>query len=373
MRKTLSLAILLAAWALGFGSDASAASSGSDAAVISAILAPQSGAALAAVKSVRAQSRLSSTLPEAQLDDHLARLLEWTVNAYAQSGNLHLLADAPDARNGRGLVNARLRVLQQTYWLQDNALYGERAFDEYAPALGKTLADSWRTKWNQTFPRLCPVTQSSYVVGIVPPYDSSGSVAEPRCRLTRPGPWQFFHMTQYPDPKQADFETRQFPIIGTDHPVDAANQTHLAPIQSTSVRDLLKYGCLRQADLGNIGLARQMFGLALAQWDGNGFKNAKNEFGQLVGIYWTRDLTFALLCANAIGAGAQNDWGQGVTKSAIEQKLWASQSPSGGIWTNYCEGANCADGFTPSIAKQTNEIAPLVLLAYGPNIWKPAH
>lgn len=325
-------------------------------------------AALVQVRQARARSGLTSSLPEAQLDASLARLLQWVQRSYAASGPRALLPDAPEATNGAGASNARLQALQQTYWLQDNALYGEGALAAYDPPLAAALGRSWRLAWDRTFPRLCPDTQSGYAIGRPAPYDLDAKPADARCRLPRPGAWQYFRMHQYPEPKDPGFDALPRPIIGTDHPVDANGQTQMAAIRNDAVRDLLKYGCLRQATLGNRELAGQMFDLALAQWDGHGFVNANRRASAGSGLYWTRDLAFALMCANAIGRGQGARLGANVTKADVEQRLWKAQAGSGGVWTNYCEGPQCA-AYIPATAKLTNEIAPLVLLAYGPNVW----
>jgi hypothetical protein len=344
--------------------------------IISALNSPQSDAALSAVREARGKSGLVSTLSESNLDLLLAKLLRWVVRDYADSGSLRLLSDAPEGKNGKGASNSRLVALQRTYWLQNNALYGAQALLDYEPPLGRILSGSWRTKWQQYFPQFCPDTESGVVVGRLPAYENSSSTTDARCRFPKPGVWQFFVMIQHPSPNDPGFDTLPKPLIGTDYPGDANGPARLETISRTSARDLLKYGCLRQALVGNIGVARQMFDLALAQWDGDGFVDAKNGAGgKLAGIYYSRDIAFALLCANAAGEGGQESWGNQhpVSKSAIERRLWGSQSPTGGIWTNYC-GASAAarcTGNIPPMAKQTNEIAPLVLLAYGPNIWKP--
>ena len=213
--------------------------------VIAAIELPQANGALAAVRKVRAGSPLSSTLPESELDQRLAKLLSWVVRDYANSGPLRLPSGVPEGKNARGQSSVRLATLQHTYWLQDNALYMAAAFEQYAPVLGRDLSDSWRSKWQQYFPSLCPDTQSDYVIGQLPEYDTASTVADPRCRLPRPDAWQFFRMHQYPDPADPQFDTRPGPIIGTDHPMDTQGRTELAPINRRSSRNLLKYGCLR--------------------------------------------------------------------------------------------------------------------------------
>jgi hypothetical protein len=346
---------------------------------LAAILAPGSTGATAAVQRARADSGLVSTLLDGELDARLAKLLQWVVRDYANSGPLGLLSAAPEGRNAEGRSNTRLLTLQKTYWLQDNSLYGAAALDEYVPVLGKLLSESWRNMWQKSFANFCPDTQSDYAIGRIPPYDH-GVVQDPRCRLPRPGVWQFFREYQYPSPADPQFDSLPKPIFGTDYPAGPEGATRLAPITRRSPRNLLKYGCLRQVLLGNGAVARQMFDLALADWDGSGFITPKNNpqlDGRLSGVYWTRDLAFALLCGNALGLGRESEWGgqQRVAKSSIERELWNAQSSTGGFWTNYC-GATaagsrpCSAGQKiPAFAKQTNEIAPLVLLAYGPNIW----
>jgi hypothetical protein len=349
-------------------------------AALAEIASPQMAGDLAAVRQARAHAGLVSTLPEGELDQHLARLLRWVVQDYARSGPLRLLSDLPEGQNAAGQSNGRLQALRQTYWLEDNSLYGAAALLEYVPVLGRILTDQWHGKWQQVFPDRCRDTQSVYVIGQVPEYDRSSIPADPKCRLPPPGAWQFFRMHQYPDPDSGDFDSLPKPIIATDHPRDPHGNVEMAPITRSVPRNLLKYGCLRQVMLGNHATAQQMFDLALAGWNGNGFVLPKNEPGaRLSGIYWTRDLAFALLCANALGEGGQLAWGaeKQVPKASIESRLWSAQSASGGIWTNTCgDPPNpsrwCAGGAkVPAIAKQTNEISPLVLLAYGPDIWQP--
>jgi hypothetical protein len=352
-----------------------------EAAVTAAVAGPQLAAALAGVQRLRSAAGLASTLPEGDLDQRLARLVRWVVQDYANSASLRLLSALPDGRNAAGESNARLRALQHTYWLQDNSLYGGAALNEYVPVLGRILTEEWQKKWVQLFPGFCRETESVVVVGRLPAYDTGGISLDPRCRLPRPGAWEFFRMHQYPDTRDGDFDTLPKPIIGTDYPADSQNRTQMATITPDSPRNLLKYGCLRQVLLGNEAVAKRMFDLALTHWDGKGFIDRKNDpesGGRLAGIYWTRDVAFALLCANALGEGRQSAWGaQGqVTKASIENRLWSAQSDAGGIWTNtcgdppnssrWCNGA----GKLPTVAKQTNEIAPLVLLAYGPNLWQ---
>ena len=330
------------------------------------------GKALSAVESVRSSSPLVSSLSPNDLNRRLARLLQWVVRDYANSGELRLLSAVPEGVNGAGTTNARLRTLEKTYWLQDNSLYGAQALLEYVPPSGRILSDSWRSKWEEKYPSFCPDSESDVVVGRLPAYDGGEGAGDPRCRLPRPGAWEMLRMGQYPRPAEADFDTLQTPIIGTDYP-----SAKIVPISKTSPRDLLKYGCLRQVLLGNHGTAQEMFDLALAQWDGAGFvepKSRRDSDDSPAGIYWARDLAFALMCANALGEGGLQNWGtqRQVPKASIERKLWSSQSSSGGIWTNYCGAAGirtCGPGSIPPIAKQTNEIAPLVLLAYGKNIW----
>jgi hypothetical protein len=330
-----------------------------------------------AVEDVRRTSPFVSTLPSDDLTTRLAGMLRWMVRDYANSGALRLLSAAPDGTNAAGATNTRLRTLQHTYWLQDNALYGAGAWLQYAPPLGRLLSESWQSKWARQFPDLCPGSQSDMVVGTAPAYDGGPGALEARCRIPRPGVWQMLRMRQFPSPDDDDFDRRPLPIIGTDHPGVPA-ETDVVAIGRSSTRDLLKYGCLRQVVLGNLEAAQEMFDLALAQWDGNGFLEAKNRHnatGRSGGLYWTRDLAFAALCANALGQGGQKTWGRvvRVEKALIEQRLWATQAGNGGLWTNYCVGSaseKCQASLIPRMAKETNEIVPLVLLVYGKNIWQ---
>lgn len=218
------------------------------------------------------------------------------------------------------------------------------------------------------------------VVGQLPAYENFNAPLDARCRLSPPGAWEFYRMHTYPvQDSNPAFDSRSKPIIGTDYPGDEnGGPAELKRLSKGDARALLKYGCMRQVLLGNNNLARQMFNLALAKWDGDGFANARNRpGGRIPGIYFTRDLAFTLICANALGEGNQQSWGEqhSVSKAEIEQRLWAAQSITGGIWTKYCgrAAARCRNSDIPPVAKQTNEIAPLVLIAYGPNIWKPKH
>ena len=338
----------------------------------------EDSSALKAVEAARHDSPLVSALPASELNQRLARVLQWVVRDYADSGDMRLLSAVPDAVNGAGRSNRRLQQLQKTYWLEDNSVYGARALLEYAPPLGRILTDSWRRAWNQHFPAFCPDSESNVVVGELAAYDGGRGSGEARCSLPRPGAWQMLRMRQYPDPASGEFDALPTPIIGTDYPGDARGNAELTPIERTAPRDLLKYGCLRQVLLGDRATARQMFDLALDQWDGSGFIEPKNREGNLSGVYWTRDLAFALMCANALGEGGASSWGSHaqVPKAEIEQRLWSAQAPRGGIWTNYCGRAGssfCRGAPVPPFAKQTNEIAPLVLLAYGRNIWAGPH
>jgi hypothetical protein len=348
--------------------------------LISALSRADSSEALAAVSAVRQSSRFVSTLATRDLENRLAQLLQWVVRDYANSGELRLLSAVPEGVNGAGRKNQRVQQLQRTYWLEDNAVYGAAALLQYVPPLGRILSDSWRRAWDEHFPMFCPDTESDVVVGQLAGFDGGRGNSDPRCALPRPTAWQMLRMHQYPDPARSNFDALPTPIIGTDYPADESGKNaEIVSIRRTVPRDLFKYGCLRQVLLGDRATAQQMFDLALGQWDGSGFLEPKNRDpnGNLAGVFWTRDLAFAALCANALGQGDAASWGSSaVAKAVIEQRLWSTQSATGGMWTNYCGAQsrypNCPPA-PPTMAKQTNEIAPLVLLAYGKNIWVGPH
>jgi hypothetical protein len=328
-------------------------------------------AAAQAVLSVRNDSAMLSTLSPNDLNTRLSKLLRWIIRSYADSRDLRLLPAVPDGKNAAGLSNFHLQALQKTFWLQDNSLYGAAAIAEYLPPLGRILGESWRRHWAEVFGSLCPDTESDVVVGRLPGYDTGDVNSDIRCNFPRPGPWEMFPMQQFPRPDGPNFDGQTKPIIGTDYPDAKA-----VPINRGSARALLKYGCLRQVLLGNRTLALEMFDLALQEWDGTGFASSRNHSDHLDGsrgVYSTRDLAFALLCANALGQGNTQYFGSQsrVSKAVIEARLWAAQSDSGGVWTNYCESPSCSTNIVPPFAKLTNEIAPLVLLAYGRAIWTP--
>lgn len=376
----LALPFWLAGSAPSVAQMATAADYDQEKSLITAISRVDSSEALAAVRAARQNSQFVSTLAAGDLEGRLVRLLQWVVRDYANSGDLRLLSAVPDGLNGAGRRNRRLQQLEKTYWLEDNAVYGAGALLEYVPSLGRILSDSWRRAWDKHFPMFCPDTESDVVVGQLAGFDGGKGGGDPRCALPRPSAWQMLRMRQYPDPATSDFDALPTPIIGTDYPADGSGKNaEIISIKQTVPRDLLKYGCLRQVLLGDRATAQQMFDLALGQWNGSGFLEPKNRDpnGNLAGVFWTRDVAFAALCANALEQGNAASWGSSaVPKAAIEQKLWSSQSATGGMWTNYCGGQskypNCPPA-PPTMAKQTNEIAPLVLLAYGKNIWVGSH
>lgn len=70
--------------------------------------------------------------------------------------------------------------------------------------------------------------------------------------------------------------------------------------------------------------------------------------------YYTRHLAYALIAESALEVAIP-----ATKRSEIENQLWTLQDKDGGIWTDYNR-----DGSLPDRAKKTNEIGPLVLLAY---------
>jgi hypothetical protein len=319
-------------------------------------------AGLVAAASFAGDIPLGSNTAVAAVDPRLTNLLNWLLAAFNRSGNLQLLPDCPSATTFGGHANKHLSQLQQTYWLEDNCIYGEGALLQWAPTIGQALSASWRARFTQTFPKFCINTVGGPVIGVIPAFD--GGPFGP-CGLPKPGIWQKLKVYSYPDPSSPGFDHLPLPIIATDYPGQADGVTGTIQPLGSDPRDLFKYGCLRQVVLGNSTDASTMFDLGLASWDGNGFAHSGTP-----GVYHSRDLAFALICANALGrlANVYLDTAGKVARAAVEAALWKCQASDGGMWTNYTAG-----GRIGSLAKETCEIAPLVLLAYGNNIWAPPH
>jgi hypothetical protein len=186
----------------------------------------------------------------------------------------------------------------------------------------------------QTFPKFCINTVSGPVIGVIPAFD--GGPFGP-CGLPKPGIWQKLKVYSYPDPSSPGFDYLPLPIVGTGYPgqADGVTGTLEAISAQSSARDLFKYGCLRQVVLGNSTDASTMFDLGLASWDGNGFAHSGTP-----GVYHSRDLAFALICANALGrlANVYLDTAGKVARAAVEAALWKCQASDGGMWTNYTAG-----------------------------------
>jgi len=207
---------------------------------------------------------LGSNTAVAALDPRLISLLNWLIAAYTRSGTLHLLPDCPSATTFGGRTNKHLSQLQQTYWLEDNCIYGEGALLQWAPTIGQALSASWRARVTQTFPKFCINTVSGPVIGVIPAFD--GGPFGP-CGLPMPGIWQKLKVYSYPDPSSPGFDYLPLPIIATGYPgqADGVTGTLEAISAQSSARDLFKYGCLRQVVLGNSTDASTMFDLGLAR------------------------------------------------------------------------------------------------------------
>lgn len=384
-----------------------------------------SGCANALVQNARANSSFPSTLTSSTLNANLALLLKWTVKDLMNSCintqstiKLALPSDSPTGTNAAGATNAQLTVLSNTYWLGDNAIYDAAALQQYTTYIGTQLYNDYTANWGTTLPNgvvnytanICNENMSQYAAGSLPLWDTSSGGSGSLCSwISAPAVWSEFSVQQYPQPGNSCFANLTGPVVGLDSqvltssvsgcqavPSGATQTTSTVAIATNASRDLLKYGCLRQVLKGDTTDATTMFNDAIATWDGTGFiDNPPSPTGK----YSTRDFTFALMCANALGINNNNDYVSGsvdLPKSTIENQIWALQEKSGsisntnvpsngGIWTDFCTpayGTGCntnplIDGIGSlnqwgllGSAKETEEDAPLVLLAYGKNIWK---
>lgn len=383
-----------------------------------------SGCANALASNARANSSFPSTLTSSTLNANLALMLKWTVKDLMNScinnqstTKLALPSDDPTGTNAGGATNSQLTVLSKTYWLGDNAIYLSAALKQYTTYIGTQLYNDYTANWGATLPNgvtnytanLCNENMSQYPAGSLPLYDTSSGGSGPLCSwITAPGVWYEFSVQQYPQPGDPCFANLTGPVVGADSevltssvsgcqaiPSGATQTTSTIAIVTNAARDLLKYGCLRQVLKGNTTDATTMFDDAIGTWDGTGFTDP----GGTPGKYSTRNFTFALMCANALGIDNNNNYVGGsvnLPKATVENQLWALQQISssksntkvpslGGIWTDFCTPAygDATCNLNPLIdgigslnqwgligsAKETEEDAPLVLLAYGKNIW----
>ena len=362
---------------------------------VNEILNPPHG--LGRVRRIRADATaLKSTLPEGTLELRLSYLLWFMISDYAANCtrySIGLLSALPTGQSYQGYLtgtkNSTTSQLQGTFWLCDNECYAIPAFTEgYARAIGQRLNldvfgedGLWNTEPNSK--TLCPQDSSMYVGGALPSWDGGTPVNDPRCNVITPAnvptDWQYFMRQGYP----ASLDGLPLPIIGVDSVIltssNGVQSVATKPTLTNAPRDLLKYGCLRQVLKGNPKGAVQFFNDALNNWTGVGFPEPGARHPNPY-VYWARDLAFVLACANALGPHAAEAtlWTPAL-QSQIETQLWILQGNNGGIWDVYCAfdgkapcNVNPSGGSTgiSNVAKQTNEIAPLVLLAYGANIWK---
>lgn len=347
------------------------------------ITGPDDRIAISHVSQVLASSGLKSSLPDGEIRSRLAKVLRWTVKDYLNSGDLRLLSALPSGSTALN-KSAQAQALQKTYWLTDNALYGAAAFRQYAPELADSLEKSRVAHQLAKFPSICPAIDSEYVVGRIPAYEAGGRKPATCEGIPTPPAWSRLRHFQLPPATQLQELTRGRIVIGTESVRNAGGAWRMSPLDGP--RDLFAYGCLRQVALGHQDVAGQMFRRGLDSWDGDGFLEGLNDPARqgtemgLVGAYFTRDLDFALMCANALSLGKDTEWqssgGKRVQKALVESRLWSAQAPDGGIYDDYCgtslgakNNPRCRSG-RPGYTKETNEGAPLVLLAYGRNIWR---
>lgn len=315
-------------------------------------------------------------------DPNITSLTTWMVNSFNAANtregySIDLLPDLPTGVAYNGVVNAHNTKLQRTYWLIDNCEYGEGALLQVSPTIGNRLKTSWRAKLSSYFGNTLPETNSGTVIGKKAAYDGGSGFAQWQ---SSGGPTYFDmykKLTQTTYPPNIDVVSA--PIVGIDYPASGDFSTFGAPLTYTlvsfgSARDWFKYGCLRQAVLGNLGTSTDaaaaptawgMLKQGLLYWDGTGIATST------AGTYYSRDLAFALMCAKACGMPWTTDPLPTIRYILSEmQDITGSpkgfQNGDGGIWTNYTYNQ-----VVQNSAKKTNEIAPLVALAYGTNIWHP--
>lgn len=360
-----------------------------------AVEAELSGDASALVAAARAAPTvLNSTLGEAAIQRRLSALLSFVLASFVwtcESWGLGTLNGLP---YGQTYADQFANVTNNSYSLQlqgqvyliDNALYavGALARAGFAPHTGALLnasvfgASGLFNSAPITAP-LCPEDQGLYAVGQLPLWDADGGVAgDPRCAAitpaTVPGSEQYLARQQFPPLVSGP----PFPVYAADAGVliapDGSHSVRVVSFNGT--RDYLKYGCLRAVLHGDADAGAAFLARALAVFDGTGFYNPHNPLE-----YMSRDLALALMCASALGpARAARVAGWSAAQPQIEARLWALQDPGfGGVWDTYCATPGSpkwclpwppiAPAGLPNAAKLEHELSPLVLSAYGANVW----
>lgn len=383
------------------------------------------------VNSVRSKSAVVTALPgtdaESRLQGYLTKLLWFQINDYIGNcesrhiGTLDLLPTNQNFKEAMACPSGPAPGCEYgatdppnhiTSLFEEDSLYSVGPWSSgYAPVTGSLLNQQVFSSgglWDRTSASasVCQDDEDWYVVGKLPGWDG-GTWIDPeptlnnRCAIynppfTTPSFNQRFSRTKNYYSTTASDST----IYGTNSQETNCDTTGcsltLLPISTTGTSDAhdqLKYGCLRQALKGNFTAATGYFADALAQWDGTGFPDLTSSNSQ---DYYTHDLAFALLCANALGSHVKDvsAWTPAL-QSTIETQLWALQdtgtdgiSGTGGIWNRYCnfcpqqgvctatQDPTCQPNpyshISTGIAKTAtmlNEDAAAVLGAYGRNVW----
>ena len=370
------------------------------------------------VSAVRSTSPLVTrgAQSEAALEQNLASLVRFMATDLSNNilqFDLALLADTPNPSllTAPPVYDASVPydvALENMLWLTDNGVYGAAALCPYsgevAAVMGTQIGASWSnaSTWEKddAGPVPCPDSQNGYVAGHLPYYDTGAKAPSHCSTVTAPAVGSRFPTSQAPNPPtQANFtDPSMFPWVGGDFD-DVAD----GPVALSGPRDDFKYGVLRDILAAHkpgvsaataaaaVEDARNDFAAALVTWDGYGFVNPSDTPG-LGQIHYARNLAFALIAANALGGDPA--WATNVSQADVENVLWALQQSSGGFPAAYTpmlyvggtEPAGCkpvpgiaADASADTLyvcvgrnVKVTEEASPLVVLAYGPNIWAKA-
>ena len=260
------------------------------------------------------------------LSSRLERLADWIADSF-QAGQINLVPNLPSGKTHAG----RQRIdLKHLYWLQNCNLFAMTALRRYDKELSHKIERSYRLWYQKTFPDVPEQTEHYLPLGKLPGLDvPEGKYLRAVIKVKDYGRYR----------------------IGTE----THDPSQLGEVRADNPKVLLKNGLLRELLRGRKELALKYFDQAMRLWDGGGFRERRTEEGR----YHTRCLAYALIAERALRTRMPTQ-----IHEQVESRLWACQDGDGGIWTDYN-----ADGTIPGLAKKTNEIAPLTLLAYDQGIW----